>query len=93
MQTPVGLGRQRREAAAEPQGDGCRAKRLGRGGTVRRWLLWLTIGALLLLQAGTVVTGRDGALVLGPGVLSGALLVWLFVTVAILKRRFMRSRE
>ena len=57
---------------------------------MRRWVLWLTIGALLLLQAGTVVTGRDGELMLGPGVLSGAVLVWLFVTVAILKRRFMR---
>ena len=30
------------------------------GGTRRRWLLWLTIGALLLYQAGAIVTTRDG---------------------------------
>ncbi len=59
---------------------------------MRRWLLWLTIGVLLFLQAGTVVTSRDGDLLLGPGVLSGAMLVWLFVTVAIVKRRFLRLR-
>ena len=60
---------------------------------MRRWLLWLTIGALLLHQAGAVVTTRDGELLLPPGVLSGALLFWLFVTAALLKRRFMGSRE
>jgi hypothetical protein len=88
-QTPEGLV----ERQAEPPGDGRRARSLGRGGTLRRWLLWLTIGALLLLQAGTVVTSRDGELLLGPGVLSGAVLVWLFVTAAVLKRRFVRPRE
>ncbi len=56
-------------------------------------MLWLTIGALLLLQAGTIVTGRDGELLLGPGVLSGAVLVWLFVTAAVVKRRFTRPRK
>ena len=63
------------------------------GGTLRRWLLWLTIGALLLYQAGAIVTTRDGQMLLPPGVLTGALLFWLFVTLAVLKRRFMRSRE
>ncbi len=62
------------------------------GGTVRRWLLWLTIGALLLYQAGAIVTTRDGQMLLPPGVLTGALLFWLFVTLAVLKRRFMRHR-
>ena len=60
---------------------------------MRRWLLWLTIGALLLHQAGAIVTTRDGDLLLPPGVLTGALLFWLFVTAALLKRRFMSSRE
>ena len=60
---------------------------------MRRWLLWLTIGALLLYQAGAIVTTRDGDLLLPPGVLTGALLFWLFVTAAVLKRRFMWSRE
>ena len=81
------------ERQAEPPSDGCRARSPGRGGTVRRWVLWLTIGALLLLQAGTIVTDRDGELLLGPGVLSGAVLVWLFVTAAVVKRRFTRPRE
>ena len=63
------------------------------GGTLRRWLLWLTIGALLLHQAGAIVTTRDGEMLLPPGVLTGALLFWLFVTLAVLKRRFTRSRE
>ena len=62
------------------------------GGTRRRWLLWLTIGALLLYQAGAIVTTRDGQMLLPPGVLTGALLFWLFVTAAVLKRRFMRHR-
>ena len=60
---------------------------------MRRWLLWLTIGALLLYQAGAIVTTRDGELLIPPGVLTGALLFWLFVTAALLKRRFMGSRE
>ena len=63
------------------------------GGTLRRWLLWLTIGALLLYQAGAIVTTRDGEMLLPPGVLTGALLFWLFVTLAVLKRRFTRWRE
>ncbi len=62
------------------------------GGTRRRWLLWLTIGALLLYQAGAIVTTRDGQMLLPPGVLTGALLFWVFVTLAVLKRRFMRHR-
>ncbi len=62
------------------------------GGTRRRWLLWLTIGALLLYQAGAIVTTRDGQMLLPPGVLTGALLFWVFVTLAVLKRRFMRDR-
>ena len=60
---------------------------------MRRWLLWLTIGALLLFEAGTVVTTRDGELLLPPGVLTGALLFWLFVTASLLRRRFTCSRE
>ena len=63
------------------------------GGTLRRWLLWLTIGALLLYQAGAIVTTRDGQMLLPPGVLTGALLFWLFVTLAVLKRRFTRWRR
>ena len=62
------------------------------GGTLRRWLLWLTIGALLLYQAGAIVTTRDGEMLLPPGVLTGALLFWLFVTLTVLKRRFLRHR-
>ena len=58
---------------------------------MRRWLLWLTIGALLFHQAGAIVTTRDGELLLPPGVLTGALLFWLFVTAAVLKRRFTRT--
>ena len=60
---------------------------------MRRWLLWLTIGALLLFEAGTVVTTRDGELLLPPGVLTGALLFWLFVTAAVLRRQFARTRR
>ena len=63
----------------------------GRGATVRRWLLWLTIGALLLFEAGAIVTTGDGKLLLPPGVLTGALLFWLFVTAAVVKRRFIRT--
>ena len=60
---------------------------------MRRWLLWLTIGALLLYQAGAIVTTRDGDLLLPPGVLTGALLFWLFVTAAVLRRQFARTRR
>ena len=60
---------------------------------MRRWLLWLTIGALLAYHAGAIVTTRDGEMLLPPGALTGALLFWLFVTAAVLKRQFMRSRE
>ena len=60
---------------------------------MRRWLLWLTIGALLLNQAGAIVTTRDGEMLLPPGVLTGALLFWLFVTLALLKRRFTQWRR
>jgi hypothetical protein len=31
-------------------------------------------------------------MLLPPGVLTGALLFWLFVTAAVVKRRFMRPR-
>ena len=58
---------------------------------VRRWLLWLTIGALLLFEAGAIVTTGDGKLLLPPGVLTGALLFWFFVTAAVVKRRFIRT--
>ncbi len=58
---------------------------------MRRWLIWLTIGALLLYQAGAIVTTRDGQMLLPPGVLTGALLFWLFVTAAVLRRRFTRT--
>ena len=60
---------------------------------MRRWLLWLTIGALLLFEAGTVVTTRDGELLLPPGVLTGALVFWLFVTAAVLRRQLARTRR
>ena len=63
------------------------------GGTLRRWLLWLTIGALLLHQAGAVVTTRDGDLLLPPGVLTGALIFWVFVTAAVLRRQLARTRR
>jgi len=62
------------------------------GGTRRRWLLCLTLGPLLLSPAGPLVTTRDGQMLLPPGVLTGALLFWLFVTLAVLKRRFTRHR-
>ena len=58
---------------------------------MRRWLLWLTIGALLAYHAGAIVITRDGEMLLGPGVLTGALLFWLFVTAAVLRRRFART--
>ena len=32
-------------------------------------------------------------MLLPPGVLTGALLFWIFVTLAVWKRRFVRSRE
>ncbi len=59
---------------------------------VLRLILWLTIGALLLLRAGTAVTTPDGALLLGPAVFSGAALVWLMITLTMLRRRLARTR-
>ena len=81
-------GKRSRQATSAGRGVGTLHGR----GTVRRWLLWLTIGALLLYHAGAIVTTRGGELLLGPGVLTGALLFWLFVTAAVVKRRFLRHR-
>ena len=81
-------GKRSRQATIAGRGVGTL---LRRGGTVRRWLLWLTIGALLLYHAGAIVTTRGGELLLGPGVLTGALLFWLFVTAAVVRRRFTRT--
>ena len=79
-------GKRSRQAAIAGRGVGTLHH-----GTVRRWLLWLTIGALLLYHAGAIVTTRGGELLLGPGVLTGALLFWLFVTAAVVRRRFTRT--
>ena len=66
---------------------------MSRGRAVLRWLLWLTVGALLVLRTGTLLTTRSGALFLGPAVFSGATVMWLFVTVAIIWRRMARTPE
>ena len=58
-----------------------------------RWLLWLAVGALLMLRGGTAVTTRDGALLFGPAVFSGAAVVWLFVTIAVVRRRLAQMRK
>ena len=58
-----------------------------------RWLLWLTVGALLLFRGGTLVTTRSGALVFGPAVFSGAAVMWLLVTLAVVWRRLVRANE
>lgn len=63
------------------------------GRTILRWLLWLMVGALLLLRSGTAVTTWDGALFLGPALFSAATLMWVFVTTTILWKRLVRSRR
>ncbi len=64
---------------------------MSRGRSVLRWLLWLSVGALLLGRAGTAVTTRDGTLLFGPAVFSAVALMWLFVTLAIVWRRLTRT--
>ena len=58
-----------------------------------RWLLWLTVGALLLLRSGTLVTTRSGALIFGPAVFSGVTVMWLLVTLAVVWRRLARTNQ
>ena len=58
-----------------------------------RTLLWLAVGALLLLRAGTSVTTRTGSAIFGPAVFSAAALVWLFITLRITARWLSRKRR
>ena len=60
--------------------------------TVVRWGLWLTIGLLLTFRGGTTVSTSDGTLLVHPAVFSAAVLVWLFITVAIVRRRWRKIR-
>ena len=45
-----------------------------------RWLLWLTVGALLLRRVDTLLT-------------TWATVMWLFVTFAVVWRRLARTNE
>ena len=85
---------QRRPARTRSVSPGRRyTPSMSRGRSVLRWTLWLTVGALLLLRAGTLVTTGSGALVFGPAVFSAATVMWLFVTLAVVWRRLTRTNE
>jgi len=66
---------------------------MSRGRAVLHWLLWLTVGGLRLLRAGTLVTTRSGALIFGPAVFSAATVMWLLVTLTVVWRHLARPNE